>query len=336
MKRYLLFISTIFLFSSCNLNQKKNTYLSFGGFTQGTTYSITYETEDSSNYKDEIELLLAEFDTSLSTYNPESVISKINRNESNRTDYYLNTVLKKSEEIYTLTNGSFDITVAPLVNAWGFGFENREEMTERKVDSLLQFIGFDKISYNDTILIKEDPRTMLDMNAIAQGYSVDIVAKFLDNKGITNYLVEIGGEVKTKGFNKTGKEWRIGIDKPFDNNNLPGENLQAIINLSNHSLATSGNYRKFYEKDGIKYAHTIDPKTGYSVTHSLLSATVIADECITADAYATAFMVIGLEKAYELAMKIPNLEAYFVFSDENGDYQVKITPDMKERIKEIK
>ena len=223
-----------------------------------------------------------------------------------------------------------------MVNAWGFGFKNKEEMTKSKVDSVLQFVGCDKIKYNDSIIIKNDSRTMLYMNGIAQGYSVDVVAEFLEKKGITNYLVEIGGEVKTKGFNKQGKEWKIGIDKPFDNNNLPGENLQAIIKLSNKSLATSGNYRKFYEKDGIKYSHTIDPKTGYSVNHSLLSATVIADDCITADALATAFMVMGLDKAFELVAKLPNIEAYFVYSDENGDYQVKMTPSMKESIKEIK
>jgi len=319
---------------SCN--QPNSNYISFGGFVQGTTYSITYETLDSANYKDKIEILLADFDTSLSTYNNLSLITKINNNEITNTDLYFNAVYNKSEEVYQNTNGAFDITVAPLVNAWGFGFKNKEEITNAKIDSILEFVGFDKVSLTNSEIIKTDPRVMLDVNAIAQGYSVDVVADFLENQEILNYLVEIGGEVKTKGINKKGKEWNIGIDKPIDNNNVPGQNLQAIIKLSNKSLATSGNYRKFYEKNGIKYSHTINPKTGYPVTHSLLSATVVADNCITADAYATAFMVMGLEKSIELLKELPNIEAYLIFSDENGEYKVKSTEHIKELITEVK
>lgn len=321
--------------ASCSRQPKPN-YISFGGFTQGTTYSITYESPDSLIYDEEIEILLANFDSSLSTYNKQSVITEINNNQSNIADYYLQTVFKKSEEVYKKTNGAFDITVAPLVNAWGFGFKNKSEITNSLIDSLLELVGTHKICLKDSLIIKSDPRIMIDMNAIAQGYSVDIVADFLEKKGIGNYLVEIGGEVKTKGVNQKQKPWRIGIDRPEDNNMIPGENLQAIISLSNKSLATSGNYRKFYEQDGIKYSHTINPKTGYPVTHSLLSATVIADDCMTADAYATAFMVMGLEKAYDLAEKLPNIEAYFIFSDENGRYSIKSTSAMEQCVEEIK
>lgn len=330
---YYAFISILLI--SCN-QKEESIYIFFDGFTQGTTYHITYESPDSINYKEEIEHLLAEFDTSLSTYNTESVISKINRNQSNKTDYYLNTVLQKSKEVYENTDGAFDITVAPLVNAWGFGFKNKEKMTDEKVDSILQFIGFNQISFNDSIIEKKDPRVMIDMNAIAQGYSVDVVADFLEKKGVTNYLVEIGGEVKTKGVNPDQKAWRIGIDKPVENNFIPGADLQAIIQLNNQSLATSGNYRKFYEENGVKYSHTINPKTGYSVNHTLLSATVIAKDCITADAFATAFMVLGLEKSYDLVMSIEGLEAYFIYSDDEGNYLVKSTPAMKEIIEEVK
>ncbi len=321
--------------ASCSRQPKPN-YISFGGFTQGTTYSITYESPDSLIYDEEIEILLANFDSSLSTYNKQSVITEINNNQSNIADYYLQTVFKKSEEVYKKTKGAFDITVAPLVNAWGFGFKNKSEITNSLIDSLLELVGTHKICLKDSLIIKSDPRIMIDMNAIAQGYSVDVVADFLEKKGIGNYLVEIGGEVKTKGVNQKQKPWRIGIDRPEDNNMIPGENLQAIISLSNKSLATSGNYRKFYEQDGIKYSHTINPKTGYPVTHSLLSATVIADDCMTADAYATAFMVMGLEKAYDLAEKLPNIEAYFIFSDENGRYSIKSTSAMKQWVEEIK
>lgn len=334
MKKLLIILFSVFIIISCK-QTPKTTYLSFSGFTQGTTYSITYESIDSINYQKEVDYLLAEFDTSLSTYIPSSFISKINRNEWNKMDDYLITVLEKSQEVYKMTDGAFDITVAPLVNAWGFGFSNKEEMTNAKVDSILEFVGFDKISFHDSIITKSDPRIMLDMNAIAQGYSVDVIADFLERKGISNYLVEIGGELKTKGLNSKGKEWKIGIDKPFDNNLMPGENLQAIIKLTNKSLATSGNYRKFYEHNGVKYSHTINPKTGYSVNHSLLSTTVIANDCITADAYATAFMVLGLEKSYELAMQLPDIEAYFVYSNENGEFQVKETPTLKELIEEV-
>ncbi len=335
MKKLLIILFTGLFIYSC-YQKPKTIYILFGGFTQGTTYHVTYESIDSLDYKDEIEYLLAEFDSSLSIYNSHSVISKINRNESDKTDKYLNMVIQKAEEVFKLTNGAFDITVAPLVNAWGFGFKNKEEMSDAKIDSILDFIGFDKISIKDSLIIKHDPRVMLDMNAIAQGYSVDVVADFLEQKGITNYLVEIGGEVKTKGLNSKDKEWKIGIDKPFDNNFVPGENLQAIIKLTNKSLATSGNYRKFYERNGVKYSHTINPKTGYPVAHPLLSATVIANDCMTADAYATAFMVMGLEKASKLVEKLPNIEAYFIYCDENGDYQGKATPAIQELIEEVK
>lgn len=335
MKKIIFLIVIGLYFASCN-QTPKSTYINLEGFTQGTTYSITYESLDNINYKKEIETLLANFDSSLSTYNELSVISQINYNKSNVTDEYLRIVFKKSEEIYKQTNKAFDLTVAPLVNAWGFGFKNKEEITNARIDSILEFVGFNKVSLEDTLIVKNDPRVMLDVNAIAQGYSVDVVAELIEAKGISNYLVEIGGEVKAKGINNKGKIWKIGIDKPFDNNNVPGQDLQAIVKLSNKSLATSGNYRKFYERDGIKYSHTINPKTGYPVTHSLLSTTVIANDCMTADAYATAFMVMGIDEAYILAEKLSDIEALFVYSDENGDYIVKTTSAMDEVLEDVK
>lgn len=333
--RNLILAAFLILCFSCN-QKSKSDYITFGGFTQGTTYNITYENKDSSNFQTEIDHLLAEFDTSLSTYNPLSLISKINNNKTTITDYYFREVYNKAEEVYKSSNGAFDITVAPLVNAWGFGFKNKEEITYAKIDSILEFVGFNKVCLKDSFIIKSDPRLMLDVNAIAQGYSVDIVAQFLEIKGVENYLVEIGGELRTKGVNKKGHNWRVGIDKPIDNNNIPGENLQAIVSLSNKSLATSGNYRKFYVRDGVKYSHTIDPATGYPVTHSLLSTTVIASDCITADAYATAFMVMGLEKAFNLAEKLPEIEAIFIYNDDSGEYQIKYTDQMQEITEEVK
>ncbi len=320
----------------CNCAKKTKNYINFSGFAQGTTYSISYESEDNINYFDEIENILAEFDSSLSVYNKASLISKINRNESYNTDKYFRVVFKKAKEIYKISNGAFDITVAPLVNLWGFGLTERGKTTNAQIDSILKFTGLNKIDLKDTLIIKSDPRIMLDVNAIAQGYSVDIIAEFLEKKGVENYLVEIGGEVKTKGVNSKGKEWKIGIDKPFDNNFVPGENLQAIVTLSDKSLATSGNYRKFYEENGIKYSHTINPKNGYPVNHTLLSTTVIANDCITADAYATVFMVMGLEKSCKLVEQLPGIEAYFIYNDEKGKFQIKSTPAIQELIEDVK
>jgi thiamine biosynthesis lipoprotein len=283
----------------------------------------------------EIEYLLNEFDTSLSTYNKNSLITAINNNTENKTDKYLKTVFIRAQEISEYTDGAFDITVGPLVNAWGFGFSEKELMNKRKIDSILKFVGYKKVWLENDRIIKADPRIKIDMNAIAQGYAVDVVASFLENQKIENYLVEIGGEVRTKGLNPKNEVWKIGIDKPIENNNIPGENLQAIVHLSNKSLATSGNYRRFYEQDGIKYSHTIDPKTGYPVNHSLLSVTVIATDCMTADAFATAFMVLGLDKSVDLVQKHPELEAYFVFSDNEGKYNIKLTTGLEQILEEV-
>lgn len=333
MKKIIFIFITILLFESCTKDQTN--YININGFTQGTTYNITYENKDKINFRNDIEYLLAEFDTSLSTYNKLSVITAINNNTSNKADKYLKTVFIRSQEISAQTDGAFDITVGPLVNIWGFGLSKQEEVTQAKIDSILKFVGYNKVKLVNDIIIKDDSRIKIDMNAIAQGYAVDVVAGFFDTKDTKNYLVEIGGEVRTKGLSPSSEAWKIGIDKPIDNNNSPGENLQAIIHLNNRSLATSGNYRKFYEKDGIKYSHTINPKTGSPVNHSLLSATVIAEDCMTADAFATAFMVIGLEKSIELIDQHPELEAYFVYSDKEGILKIKSTPGIDDILEEV-
>jgi len=332
MRKIILISFIIALSGSCT---PKSDYINITGFTQGTSYSITYLCSKKRNYQQEIEQLLADFDTSLSTYNKFSVISGINSNTSNKADDYLKTVFIRAQEISELTYGAFDITVGPLVNAWGFGLAKKEQITQHKIDSILSFVGYKKVWIENDRILKADPRIKIDMNAIAQGYAVDVVARFLDEKNIQNYLVEIGGEVKTKGLNPHNEAWKIGIDKPIDNNIIPGENMQAIVHLSNKSLATSGNYRRFYEQDGVKYSHTINPKTGYPVNHSLLCVTVIANDCMTADAYATAFMVLGLEKSIDLIEQHPELEAYFIYSDAEGNFGVKLTPGIEEIIEEI-
>ncbi|OQX99672.1 MAG: hypothetical protein B6I24_02075 [Bacteroidetes bacterium 4572_128] len=311
MKKYFFIIILIFFFFSCKKNQKK--YFKNFGFAQGTSFHIIYEND--MNLFQEIDSLLLEFDNSLSIYNKNSIISKVNRNEKVILDNYFKTLFLKSKEIHKFSNSYFDLTVAPLVNAWGFGLKNKENITKNLIDSILQFVGFEKITLKDGKIFKENNKITLNANAIAQGYSVDIVSYFLEKNNIKNYLVEIGGEVKVKGFNEKSKAWRIGIDKPLENTNLSDRELQIILELNNKSLATSGSYRNFYEEKGVKYSHTINPKTGYPVRDSLLSVTVITEDCIFADAIATAFMVMGLEKTKIFLEKNTNLQAYLIYND---------------------
>jgi thiamine biosynthesis lipoprotein len=310
-------------------------YIKTAGFIQGTTYHITYESITGRNLQPEIDSLLAAFDRSASIYLPTSVISRINQNDPKvEADEIFIAVFNKSVEVWKETGGAFDITVAPLVNAWGFGFTASSATDSAAIDSLLQYVGMDKVTLSGKKIIKAHPNVMLDLNAIAQGYSVDLVSEYLENLGIKNYMVEIGGEVRTRGRNDKGNRWRIGIDKPVEGNRIPGSDLQAILQLNRHSLATSGNYRKFYEKDGVKYSHTIDPATGYPAMSNLLSATIIADDCMTADAYATACMVFGLEKSVDFLRKHRFLEAYLVYSNEKGEYNVYCTKGLNRYLAE--
>lgn len=243
-------------------------------------------------------------------------------------------VFKKSAEVNAVSGGAFDITVGPVVKAWGFGNGPVAKHDTSYIDSLLQFVGMEKVKLDGRKVIKKYPGVKLDVNALAQGYSVDVVCDFFKSKGIRNYLVEIGGEVRGKGTNAKNNNWHIGIDKPEDGNMMPGNELEAIIEINNKALATSGNYRKFFVENGVKYAHTIDPKTGFPARNTLLSATVVCDDCITADAYATSFMVLGVEKSKELLKKLPDLEVYFVYSNPKGDYEVFFSEGMKKMIVE--
>jgi FAD:protein FMN transferase len=317
--------------ASCLYESSGWEYQKISGNIQGTTYNITCQYKKGKDLKSEIEKLLRNFDLSLSTYEPESIISRINRNDPDVVpDYLFIKVFEESGVVHDATDGAFDITVAPLVNAWGFGSVPGADVDSALIDSLLQYVGMEKVTIKGNKLVKSNPGVMLDVNAIAQGYSVDVVASFLDDKKIENYLVEIGGELKCRGKNAKGENWKIGVDRPVEGNMIAGKELQAVLAVKTKSMATSGNYRRFYEKDGVKYAHSINPKTGYPVLSRLLSATVLADECITADAYATAFMVMGLEKSVTFLEQSDELEAYLVFSDEDGNFKVYATSGMKE------
>lgn len=300
------------------------------GFIFGTVYNIIYQNDD--NLKQDIEAELKRVDFSLSPFNKQSIISKINRNENVKTDKMFTDVFILAQSISKETDGAFDITVAPLVNAWGFGFKNGTKPTPHAIDSLKQIVGYEKISLTNETVRKKDSRMMLDCSAIAKGYACDVIASFLRKKGIENFMVEIGGEIVTRGINSERLPWKIGVTKPVDDTLDTKQELQTVLNVTNKAMATSGNYRNFYYKNGKKYAHTIDPKTGQPVQHNILSATVLADNCATADAYATAFMVMGLDKAKTVLEKHPELMAYFIYSDEKGNNAVWYSPSLREKI----
>ena len=316
----------------CGVTTPTNQQIVVNGFAQGTTYSVRYLTADGVNYQRAIDSLLIEIDNSMSTYNKNSIISKWNKTSMGSEvflDENFENVFNISLKVEKETLGSFDPTVAPLVNAWGFGFEKASKIDSSTIDTILLDIGMDQLTFSGgtaNFILKSNPDCKLDFNAVAQGYTVDVLGDLLEERGIMNYLVEVGGELKAKGNNSQDSLWRVGIDRPLPD--LAEREIEAIVNLNNKSLATSGNYRKFYEKEGKKYAHTINPKTGYPVEHNMLSATVIAVNCALADAYATAFMVMGLDQSKEFLAKHKELDALLIYSDEDGDLQAFITSEL--------
>lgn len=320
-KIFILILFTNSLFS-------QNEPVAFDGFAQGTTYHISYYDKENRFLKKKIDSILQDFDNSVSTYNKNSVISKINRNEYIKPDAYFITCFLKAKTIWKNTQGAFDPTVYPLVNAWGFGPGKKLHIEKKIIDSILQFVGFEKIKLKRGKIIKKDKRVQLDFNAFAQGYSVDVIAEYLNSKNITSYLVEIGGEVFAKGNHQNGNAWTIGIEEPIDNK-LQGNPIQKIIVLENKAVATSGNYRKFTIENGIKYAHHLDPKTGYPAKNNLLSASLITDKCIDADANATGILVMGLENAKQFLKEHQEIQAFLIYSDENGNFKTYTTPLFK-------
>ena len=323
----LLIIGTIYIARQ----EHSKTYRHAEGSIFGTIYHITYEA-DRDLQPDMVEALMR-VDNSLSMFNDSSVISRINRGEDvnlSKQRMFVE-VFQLAQTISKETNGAFDITVAPLVNAWGFGFKNDTKPSPAAIDSLRQFIGYQNVNIVNHQVQKTDPRTMLDCSAIAKGYGTDVVARLLRSKDVSNFMIEIGGEVVVAGKNDRGGPWRIGVTKPTEDSENQNNELQAVLSLPYHNststskhtlsaLATSGNYRNFYYKDGKRYAHTIDPRTGYPVQHNILSATVIAPNCATADAYATSFMVLGLDSAKQVLAHHPELLAYLIYTDEKGQY----------------
>lgn len=310
-------------------------YLHNEGKTQGTYYSATYLQPDGRDLKAKIEKRLQQFEMSLSTYNPNSIISRINNNDPTvKTDSDFETIFYAAQEAAVRTNGALDITVGPLVKAWGFAFGNNDHSKLPNVSDFLPYVGYKKVHIEHHKVIKDDPRILIDANSIAQGYSVDVIAKLLRDNGCKNYMIEIGGEVACKGLNARGEKWRIGIDKAVDDSTSMNEELQTILSITDCAVTTAGDYRKFYIKDGKKYSHIINPHTGYPANSNLLSVTIVAPTAIMADAYDTPFMVLGVDSCLKVCKSIPGMECYLIYVDKNGKNQIAYSEGFKKYLAE--
>ena len=329
--RIFFYIFLLILFSCVSFD---NTILvTNSGEAQGSYYHIKYMSNDGEDYSFQIDSIFKEVDSSLSVYKDYSLISKLNRGEELKIDTLFNAVFLAAQQVFFESEGSFDCSIFPLVDTWGFYKHNLGDSL--KIDSvrvrrILDDVGFQKVHLIGDSLVM--PKNMcLDFNSIGQGFTVDLIGLYLEKKNISNYLIEVGGEILAKGKNDKGNIWRIGIDKPMENIDL-NDRFQFILDLENKALATSGNYRKFYKKNGVKYSHTINPFTGFPVQNRILSATVIHDECMLADAYATAFMVMGLQQTKQFVEQYSDVEIYLVYTDRNGAWKTYLSPKMLDRV----
>jgi FAD:protein FMN transferase len=320
MKNIFLSFIIFCVFVSCS-SQRDNDlhFTSIRGSVFGTNYTISYYSADTIDYRSSIDSIFAAFNQSLSYYQNNSLISRVNRNETDSIDDFFEVVFLRSVDIADETNGQFDPTVSPLVNAWGFGFEKRSTILAELIDSLREFVGYEKAWLEGKRIVKADARVQFDFNAIAKGYASDVVGEFLEGEGIRAYLVEIGGDLVAKGIKPDGSKWRIGLERPASNM-FDSQEWDHVVEIHDIGLATSGNYRRYYEVDGQRYSHTINPATGYPVEHSLLSVSVFAPDGMSADGYATAFMVMGLEKALAFVEDREDLEAYFIVSSRDKEF----------------
>ena len=318
MKKY-CFLILLVLFVSCS-NELTNTKLV--GSVFGTFYEVTYETNGNNNYQRALDSIFEVVNQSMSNYRTDSDISKVNNHKLNIVDSNFVKVFNAAKKIYYKTNGVFDPTIGKLVNAWNFGSEeNNTKLDSFKIDSLMQFVGFDKIRLNNNVLIKTDPKPYIDFNAIAKGYAVDLVAAFLDSKGYYNYMINIGGELRARGINVEKQNgWTVGIENPnFDGT----QSYDKIFVLKNSAMATTGTYRKFkLDKIGNRYAHIINTKTGYPTKTNILSVSVIADNCMMADGYATAFQAMGIESLKEFLSIHPELKAFVIFENNRKELEM--------------
>ena len=303
------------------------TYRYTEGGIYGTYYRITYRADR--DLGRELIRQLERVNASLSMFNDSSVISRLNRGQTERVDSLFACMFRVAVQVNRETEGAFDITVAPLSNAWGFGYKRDSFPVPAKIDSLLQYVGMGRLRLEEGRLLKEKEGIEMDASSIAKGLGVDLVAEFFDREGVQNYMIEIGGEIRVKGESNKQRPWHIGVDKPIDDATAANRELQLVLALQEGALATSGNYRRFYVVDGKKYSHTINPRTGYPVQQDILGASVYAPTCMEADAYATAFMVLGTEEAKRIVKDNPHLEACFIYQNKQGEREVRMSDRLK-------
>ena len=326
MRQIIYLLLFCFLLVSC-----KQTYQEEQGIIFRTFYQVKYQSDTLLTKK--IKAELAAFDLSLNPFNPNSILAKVNRNEEVDVDHWFTVVFNKAIEVSEQSNGLFDVTAATLINLWGFGFEHYDEISPEIIDSIKTFVGYKKVRLEGSRVIKDDPRLLLNFSAIAKGYACDVIAALLEREGVENYMVDIGGEISAKGKNSRGVCWRIRINEPEGDIFIMKNTLNELVQLCGKSgMATSGDYRNFYIKDGKKFAHTINPITGYPAEQNILSATIVAPDCMTADAYATAFMVMGVEAACRMAEQIPEIEYYIIYSGDDGFTRIKYSDGMSSKL----
>ena len=319
-----MFIGLVIL-ASCGKQPKK---MVLQGLAQGSYYALTYFDEQERNFQHEIDSIFHAVDMSVNLWVDSSVISKVNRNEEVVLDQIFIDNFNIAQEAAKLSDGYFDPTVSPIVAAWGFSYKVGDSITPQLIDSLKQWVDYRKVRIENGKVIKENPAITLDFNAIAQGYTSDLIAAFLESRGIKSYLVDTGGEIMAKGEKTNGKPWIVGIEKPAENMNSE-QVVQTRIALRDKGLVTSGSTRKYVERNGKRYSHSINPKTGYPVEHNVLSVTVLAENSVWADALASICMVMGLEQSLPLIESLDGVEAYYIYSNEQNELETFATEGFK-------
>lgn len=325
MKKTIVFAIILAFLASCGHQPKK---MVLQGLAQGSYYAVTYYDEQERNFQQEIDSIFHAVDMSVNLWVDSSVISKVNRNEEVVLDDIFIDNFNIAQEAAKLSDGYFDPTISPIVAAWGFSYKHGDSITPQLIDSLKQLVDYRKVRIEDGKVIKENPTIQLDFNAIAQGYTSDMIASFLESRGVKDFLVDTGGEIMARGGKPNGQPWIVGIEKPADNWDSE-QVVQTRIALCDKGLVTSGSTRKYVERNGKRYSHCIDPKTGYPVEHQLLSATVLAENSVWADALASICMVMGLEKSLPLIESMDGVEAYYIFANEKNELETYATEGFK-------
>ena len=326
MKNRFIWIIGLAILTACG-KQPQKTILQ--GLAQGSYYTVTYYDEQGRNFQQEIDSIFHAVDLSINLWVDTSVISQVNRNEDVTLDSIFIDNFRIAQEAANLSDGYFDPTISPIVAAWGFSYKSGDSITPQLIDSLKQLVNYRNIRIEDGKVIKANPDMKLDFNAIGQGYTSDLIASFLDSRGIKNYLVDTGGEIMARGGKPNGQPWIVGVEKPAKNWDSEQE-VQVRITLHDKGLVTSGSTRKYVERNGKRYSHCIDPNTGYPVEHQLLSATVLAENSVWADALASICMVMGMEKSLPLIEDMDGVEAYYIYVNESGELEAFATEGFKE------